>query len=88
MLSIEPLNPPITNSEPLSQPDSPYAMETDADTCALILSWNGSFTNTSNTSFNTAIGNSDESITEIINETLDEYKMKIDSYFVYKWEHD
>jgi hypothetical protein len=33
---------------------------------------------TSNSSFNTAIGNSDESITEIINETLDEYKMNID----------
>ena len=31
---------------------------------------------TSNTSFNTAISNSDESITEIINEALDEYKSK------------
>ena len=33
---------------------------------------------TSNTSFNTAISNSDESITGIINEALDEYKSKID----------
>ena len=32
----------------------------------------------SNTSFNTAITNSNESITEIIDETLDEYKKKID----------
>ena len=34
--------------------------------------------NTSNTSFNTAISNSDESITGIINEALDEYKSKFD----------
>lgn len=33
---------------------------------------------TSNTSFNTAISNSDESITGIINEALDEYKSKFD----------
>ena len=33
---------------------------------------------TSNTSFNTAISNSDESITGIINEALDEYKSNFD----------
>ena len=33
---------------------------------------------TSNTSFNTAISNSDESITGIIDETLDEYKSDFD----------
>ena len=33
---------------------------------------------TSNTSFNTAISNSDESITGIIDETLDEYKSNFD----------
>jgi hypothetical protein len=33
---------------------------------------------TSNTSFNTAISNSDESITGIIDKTLDEYKSKLD----------
>ena len=32
----------------------------------------------SNTSFNTAISNSDESITGIIDKTLDEYKSKFD----------
>lgn len=33
---------------------------------------------TSNTSFNTAISNSDESITGIIDEALDEYKSNFD----------
>ena len=41
---------------------------------------------TSNTSFNTAISNSDESITGIIDETLDEYKSNFDirEYMNYK----
>ena len=32
-LSIEPLNPPNTNSEPLFQPDSFIAIYNEADTC-------------------------------------------------------
>ena len=50
ILSIEPLNPPNFNSEPLPQPDSPNATDTDEDTSALILSLNDSFAKISNTS--------------------------------------
>ena len=43
---------------------------------------------TSNISFNTAISNSDESITGIIDETLDEYKYNFDILFYHSLQKD